>query len=131
MAALTTAFVGFALTAASAGASSWSAGPAVPTNQQHGGHWWAANGCGSVGTAFIPDRVPGTFDFTHACIHHDGCYGHRFLSRLSCDERFRSDMKASCEVGSPYTYWWNKPACRWAADVYYNAVRTFGSSAYG
>ena len=47
-------------------------GPATPANAGHGGHWWASNGCGSVGTTWVPDRVDGTFDFHHSCSHPDG-----------------------------------------------------------
>ncbi len=106
-------------------------GPATPVNIGHGGHWWASNGCGSVGSTWVPDRLAGTFDFRHACIHHDRCYRHRFLSRSGCDDRFHRDMHASCEVGTPWTTWFTRPTCRWLADIYAQAVRTLGASSYG
>ncbi len=106
-------------------------GPATPANIGAGGHWWASNGCGSVGSTWVPDRLSGTFDFHHPCIHHDGCYRYRFLTRAGCDDRFHRDMRASCEVGAPWTTWFTRPTCRWLADVYAQAVRLFGASSYG
>ncbi len=98
--------------------------PAVPSNTSN--HPWSTDGCSHVpdsGTA-QSGTVKGPFDFAHACWHHDGCYRHHDGTRLSCDDRFRRDMLASCDdIGS-------NVACRDRAEIYYLGVRWFGQPAW-
>lgn len=80
---------------------------------------WSSDGCSNS-----PDS-PFGYDFTKACWRHDFGYRNykaqnRFTedARLRIDNNFRSDMYALC--GS-------RSLCRWTADIYYKAVREFGS----
>jgi hypothetical protein len=79
---------------------------------------WSSDGC-----SFSPD-APFGFAFLPACHRHDFGYRNykrqsRFneTTRLSIDNRFRSDMYGIC--GSNWF-------CRRTADSYYFAVRQFG-----
>lgn len=86
-------------------------------------HPWEDDGC-----SVVPDVVPGLFQFTHACQHHDGCYGARTSSRLGCDVRFLFDLRMSC-----YTVWTtpeNRPECLRLANIYFLGVRVFGGPAW-
>jgi len=95
--------------------------PATPAND--GRHPWTTDGCSAS-----PERGPG-WDFHHACIHHDGCYRGHWASRSRCDDQFLRDMRASCAVLHPWGGVW-RDLCRWLGAVYFQAVRTFGGSAY-
>ena len=81
---------------------------------------WSSDGCSSS-----PDN-PFGFDFVKACHRHDFSYRNykrqaRFneTTRLTIDNKFKSDLYEIC-AGN-----W---ACNRTADVYYAAVRQFGSS---
>ena len=87
-----------------------------------GGQWhpWPSDGCTKV-----PNTVPGVFNFTHACQHHDGCYVRRFSSsRSTCDSWFLNDMNASCRTSSTLSL--NRSRCYAVANVYYLGVRACG-----
>lgn len=93
---------------------------ATPHNETS--HWWAANGC-----TVVPDSGA-TFDFGHACDHHDGCYGHNWSSRWTCDKWFLNDMYASCKAVNdtriPLDTCWKQ------ALAYWYGVRSIGYSSY-
>ena len=83
---------------------------------------WSSDGC-----SFSPDE-PFGWEFVRACDRHDFGYRNykrqgRFneTTRLSIDNRFRSDMYGIC--GSNWF-------CKRAADTYYYAVRQFGGSGF-
>lgn len=81
-----------------------------------GGQWhpWPSDACTKV-----PNTMPGIFNFTHACQHHDGCYVNRWSSdKATCDRWFLNDMVAGCG-------WWNSSCLNWAA-AYYAGVRACG-----
>ncbi|MGI9002995.1 MAG: phospholipase A2 [Pseudonocardia sp.] len=105
--------------------------PATPSNQDAGGHNWSFDGCSTPGATV--DRVPGVFDFGHACIHHDGCYQGldrtgepAQISRLRCDNLFLADMRASCAEMHPNATTQAAQRCYNSARLYYSAVRAFG-----
>jgi hypothetical protein len=107
--------------AAPAGATTGHGAVATPANGT--AHPWSTDGCSAA-----PERGP-SWDFHHACIHHDGCYRGHWRSRRTCDGWFLRDMRASCRVLHPsgvVRRW----ACRGVASVYWAAVRAFGASAY-
>lgn len=93
----------------------------------HGGHGalsdtpWVSDGCTGV-----PDD-PGGFDFYPACYNHDRCYRFREASRLTCDRRFRADMRSVC-AAEPLRA--DRSACKRWAKVYYLGVRALGGPAY-
>jgi Prokaryotic phospholipase A2 len=104
------------------------------TPHNHGGEWWPTDGCTlvpdsglhstKVGYGSYPfygsATVVGSYHFTHACHHHDGCYKFHWSDRATCDQWFRNDMNASCAaIGS-------NEACYARATLYYNGVRVFG-----
>ncbi len=93
----------------------------TPYNQ--GGEWWSTDGC-----SYVPDSGP-TFNFHHACVHHDGCYLYGWASRSTCDWWFRNDMRSSCRAMHSY-YSWRRAACYGVANVYWSGVRAFGWLAY-
>lgn len=90
---------------------------ATPYNMTH--HWWSSDGC-----TVVPDSGT-TFDFHHACIHHDGCYAHRWASKATCDWWFYNDMRASCAAMFRW-YSWQSPFCNDRAYKYYLGVTYFG-----
>lgn len=112
-------------------------GSATPAN--NGPHPWPSDGCSTPGARI--STVPGIFDFTHACIHHDGCYTGfprqgrptYWVSRLQCDTWFLGDMQASCrwQHGSNPSATWAGRQCTTWASIYYRAVRTFGTGYLG
>jgi hypothetical protein len=88
-------------------------------NATGGGQWhsWPSDGCTKA-----PNWVPGVYNFTHACQHHDGCYVNHWADRGTCDQWFLNDMRAGCA-------WWNTK-CNEAAVAYYWAVRICGNYSY-
>lgn len=117
--------VTIAVPATSAGAHD-SGAPATPANDSY--HPWATNGCTAV-----PDSGY-TFNFNHACDHHDGCYGNHWWtpygrSRYGCDRVMNDDMTASCR--QQFNSWdWRRYSCYTVRTTYYLGVRTFGYPAY-
>lgn len=112
-------------------------GNATPAN--NGPHPWPSDGCSTPGANV--SRVPGIFDFTHACIHHDGCYigfprdgrPTYWVSRSQCDSWFFGDLQAGCRWQhgpNPNATWAGRQCATWAS-VYYQAVRTFGTGYLG
>lgn len=111
-------------------------GNATPGN--NGPHPWPSDGCSTPGAKI--SSVPGIFDFTHACIHHDGCYigfprdgrPTYWVSRLQCDTWFLGDLQASCrwQHGNVLSSWAGRQCSTWAS-VYYRAVRVFGTGYLG
>lgn len=104
-------------------------------------HPWASNGCGPSGAGLlVPDKIVGILNFNHACDHHDGCYGGfkvkgkvtRRVTRLTCDNEFRSNMLASCrwQHGSNLDRTWSSRRCRQLSGTYYSAVRKGGGKSY-
>lgn len=123
----------------------WSVGPrvaagsgdqlATPANELSDDHTWAATGCSIPGTTM--DSVPGLFDFTHACIHHGGCYqgldrhgNTAVIDRSRCDQLFRNDLEASCTVLHGGATDWRATECLNTAESYYDVVRSFGGPYY-
>lgn len=81
---------------------------------------FAPNGCGTASTKWL---VP-QYRFVPACNRHDECYARALVSRQACDDRFLADMQAICApLPDPYL-------CRYAARVYWAAVRVFGGWAW-
>ncbi len=80
-------------------------------------HWWRSDGCTKV-----PNWIPGVYNFTHACQHHDGCYANHWASRSTCDRWLLNDMLAGWCWAS-----WN---CRNFAYTYYAGVRACGQYSY-
>ena len=74
-----------------------------------------SNGCGSTGrSSFVPDLF-------EACDRHDICYSILGNSRSSCDDQFKKDMISECGEAR---------LCHLVAEIYYEAVRREGQSAY-
>jgi hypothetical protein len=94
--------------------------------------WGEPNGCGPGG--WVNDVIgstPYNDQFRPACDLHDWCYGGAlrpvavgavgsWATRLSCDTRFRTNMRDTC-TGLTCLTW---------AEAYYDAVRTFGAGPY-
>lgn len=60
------------------------------------------NGCGSRGTEWVPDGVPGYRNlFTVACDFHDRCYGNWNASKVDCDVELGINMVSACNLISP------------------------------
>jgi RHS repeat-associated protein len=79
---------------------------------------------------------PGGFDFIPACRAHDTCYARiriqglqwraRYRARLSCDQRFLSDMLAVCRKAPLFG---RRAVCETWAWTYYYGVRDWGGLA--
>ncbi len=76
-----------------------------------------------------------SFDFTHSCRRHDFAYRNlqRFDQRQpgtwwtsqwrsKVDAQFRRDLRSECD-GRPLS---QRITCRWWAEIFFRAVRTFG-----
>lgn len=81
---------------------------------------WSSDAC-----SWSPDEPLG-YEFTNSCHRHDfGYRNYKAQSRFTesnrerIDNNFRDDMYSTCDGSS---------VCESAADVYYYAVRQFGSS---
>ena len=105
--------------------------PATPGNEMVEAHSWGENGCTLPGAAI--DSVSGLFDFRHACTHHDGCYqgfdrmgDAAVIDRMRCDERFQTDLAASCEYLHGTSQNWRARECESTANAYYAVARSFG-----
>lgn len=85
------------------------------------------NGCGTDATAkYIPQG-----NMLPACNKHDLCYENCRDTKVNCDNRFASDMKAICS--SKYSGWKNaikRGLCYVQAGIYYLAVSKMGAKAY-
>jgi hypothetical protein len=130
--------VGLALGPASAASATTTPGVnATPYNAT--AHPWDTDGCSVVpdsglhtskvwtGYGTLPHTA--SFDFNHACVHHDGCYRGRWASRATCDSWFLNDMRASCAASHPRS-WASREVCANKAYQYYLGVRAFGAGAY-
>ena len=109
-------------------------GNATPANA--GAHPWWSDGCTGV-----PDKG-NTFDFYHACVHHDACYkgfpnskrkgalGSYWVSRSQCDTWFVNDMHASCnwKFGDPSTTLRGRKCSQRARDYHYGVRQAPGTS---
>jgi hypothetical protein len=140
---VTIAAVGWLVATADVGAAGahTNGGPATPSN--YGRHPWRTDGC-TTGPIVRVNAVPGAYDFTHACAHHDGCYKGfpkstkrnakptSWKTRLECDEAFLADMRASCDelFARDPSRASALATCQGYAVVYYQAVRTLGAFAY-
>ncbi len=74
----------------------------------------------------VPDRIPGTFDFTGACAAHDECYASGERTQAECDVQFRQDMNAACVAQHPSALHPGRYACLYFAQLYYTGVVLFG-----
>jgi hypothetical protein len=113
---------------------------ATPYN--NGSHRWGTDGCSWVSDYGIHGMnvyygsppwgaalyTTATWDFNHACIHHDGCYGAHWASRATCDWWFLNDMRASCDAMHSNAA--RRLVCRDKAGQYYTGVRALGGPAY-
>lgn len=90
-----------------------------------GGQWhpWPSDGCTKV-----LNWIPGVFNFTHACQHHDGCYVNHWAAKNTCDGWFFNDMIASC--GTSSTLLVNRPSCYSWASTYWAGVQLCGNYSY-
>ncbi len=81
------------------------------------------NGCGSVGTAWIPDSFLFIVSFTDCCDAHDLCYATCGKSKTGCDFSLGSCMKQKCNA-----LWFMPPimAACWAQTTLYVAGLTPG-----
>ena len=94
------------------------------------GNLHAFDGCGPNGQFLewlIPDSPLG-FDFRKCCDKHDDCYDDCVTrpSKQTCDFNFRVCVSSIC---TRYARGQNID-CRWLVDVYFNAVRDHGESAF-
>lgn len=113
--------LGLGLSQNPAGATTNPGQSATPYNQ--GGEWWSTDGCSVV------DDSGWWGNFHHACVHHDGCYRHRWASKQTCDWWFWSDMRASC--AAMFRAWDPRSGpCNARAYAYYAGVFYFGGPAY-
>ncbi|OAQ62484.2 hypothetical protein VFPPC_06892 [Pochonia chlamydosporia 170] len=94
---------------------------------------WSSDACSSS-----PDGVLGLYDFTWSCMRHD--FGYRNAKaqkrcthslRQRIDDNFWGDMMRYCDDNFHWYSWFNKQACKGAADSYYQAVRDHGRDACG
>lgn len=93
------------------------------------------NGCGPEGGISVPNnyylvgwfRID-RFPFVNACNTHDICYGTLGSSRAACDSRFYSDLLTICRANASTAV--NRGICNGLAWTYYQAVATFGQSAF-
>ena len=84
----------------------------------------APNGCGpaQLPGSWIPDSIPGVFDFTESCNQHDRDYENRG-GKAYADDNFYGNMIISCmENGGPF--------CEVFAHIYHLAVVKFGTGPY-
>nr|BAB70714.1 p15 [Helicosporium sp. HN1] len=86
---------------------------------------WSSDGCSSS-----PDD-PFGFDFLSSCHRHDFGYRNykkqnRFTApnKARIDTNFKTDMYNQCNTESNI---FTRAACKAVADIYYEAVKTFGS----
>jgi len=76
------------------------------------------NGCGSRGSAWVPDGVPGYPGlFSAACNEHDVCYGSMGVTKESCDANLGARMARECQSIS-------------SADVLARGLCVLAASAY-
>ena len=99
------------------------------------------NGCGDDSGLgrFVPNQPVGV-DFRPVCDDHDRCYGTLGQSREHCDNAFRSGLRARCEkellrsvggiLGTVVTGGRALTSCYGIAEIYYQAVRERGGTAY-
>ena len=91
---------------------------------------WSTDHC----SAPLVGNTGRSFDFTHSCRRHDFAYRNlqrfdRFEPgawwnsqwRARVDEQFRRDLRSQC-AGRPLH---QRIPCRWWAEIFYRAVRTF------
>lgn len=89
------------------------------------------NGCGPEGGSIKLPQGYGDADYTSSCNGHDTCYEECGTGKVSCDEKFRDDMYASCAAAYPGAL--NslmRFGCYERAYAYYTAVLRFGNSAW-
>ena len=90
-------------------------------------------GPGGKGDWLVPDRLRTplgkAFDFSGPCLNHDKCYGRCGSSKVKCDENLRSDIFKVCAT-TPNATAYDRAVCRDYAELYYQAVKRFGSGAY-
>ena len=92
---------------------------------------WTTDHC----SAPLVGNTGRSFDFTHSCRRHDFAYRNlRMFDRRApkmwwnsewrarVDEQFRRDLRGQCG-GRPLN---QRITCRWWAEIFYRAVRTFG-----
>ncbi|MGH9156722.1 MAG: hypothetical protein ACRD1K_13000, partial [Acidimicrobiales bacterium] len=87
---------GLVIEASAASATQTPGVNATPYND--GSHWWSSDGCSVVPDSGFHTKnvyvgrppwgasvpVTASWDFHHACVHHDGCYRNRWASRETC-----------------------------------------------
>lgn len=91
---------------------------------------WSTDHC----SAPLVGNTGRSFDFTHSCRRHDFAYRNLKMFdrrapkmwwntewRARVDEQFRRDLRGQC-VGRPLN---QRITCRWWAEIFYRAVRTF------
>ncbi len=115
-----------ALSPAPAGATTEPGVQATPYNQE--GEWWETDGCSLSPESGYYNGA--TFDFHHACVHHDGCYANKWADKNTCNWWFLNDMTASCAAMHGWVSW-EFAECRAIAQIYYTAVYWGGGRAYG
>lgn len=115
--------------------------PALPLSQSVHATHLNINGCGDDSGLgrFVPNQPSGV-SFEPVCNNHDRCYGQLGRSRGDCDNRFRSELRAKCEkdllrnggglVGTVLTGGKALTSCYAMAELYYQAVRERGGTAY-
>jgi hypothetical protein len=114
---------------------------ATPYN--NGPHPWTTDGCSVVPDSGVHFKkiyygtppwgayfwTSASWNFNHACIHHDGCYRGHWASRSTCDTWFLNDMRASCSAMHPSSAA-RRIVCNDKAVQYYAGVRALGGPAY-
>lgn len=75
------------------------------------------NGCGSDGSAWVPDGMPDNPTlFRRSCDAHDQCYGGSGQSKPQCDGALRDSMYTDCEIYPEGSQ--SRNDCRATADIY-------------
>jgi Prokaryotic phospholipase A2 len=127
------------------------AGPSAATTQpgvnatpyNNGPHPWTTDGCSIVPDSGVHVKkiyqwtrfgglyvsTSASWNFNHACVHHDGCYRGHWASRASCDQWFLNDMRATCSAMHPSSAA-RRAVCNAKATQYYVGVRALGGPAY-
>lgn len=121
------ALIAFVLTLTRSGTAQATTTPGVnATPGNVTAHWWGSDGCTAVPDSGTYRGV--SFDFNHACVHHDGCYAYHWGSRSTCDDWFYNDMVASCNYLHSASS--SRLLCDEQAGIYWQGVRWFGGPFY-
>jgi hypothetical protein len=104
-----------------------------PSRTANLAHTCTANGCGAAGSWVSPPQSYFGVSFLPACNTHDCCYDKCNQNKAACDTNFLSDLSAICTgafAGTGTIQNIKRGGCLSQARAYYNAVSSYGQSAY-